>query len=97
VTGTKHDAGKLRHDLIPFGGIDEVAQVATDGAARHGEGNWRLVADGERRYWAALCRHLFAMLKGEDVAAEHGTSHLAHVVWNGLALLELRAKSKETP
>lgn len=88
-TGIKHDSDKLRFDLLPLKGLHHVAKVATDGAKRYGEGNWRQVESPESRYLAALWRHLVAHTNGEHIDPQHGTPHLAHIAWGCLALLEL--------
>ncbi|MEB3165137.1 MAG: dATP/dGTP diphosphohydrolase domain-containing protein [Cyanobacteriota bacterium] len=70
-------ATKPRLDLVPWGSIEEIAQVLTFGAAKYEDNNW---ARGARwgRYFAALCRHIFAWWRGEDRDPETGMSHLAH-------------------
>lgn len=70
-------AVKPRFDLVPWPAIEEIAQVLTFGAAKYSDNNW---ARGARwgRYFAALCRHIFAWWRGEDKDPETGYSHLAH-------------------
>lgn len=85
--GTKFDSGKLRWDLVPFDCLAEVVEVYTRGAAKYGANNWMQVKNGSARYFSALMRHLCAYLQNEEFDPEWHTRHLAHVVWNALALL----------
>lgn len=85
--GTKFDSGKLRWDLIPFDCLEEVVDIYGRGAEVHGDDNWKSVDRGPERYFAALMRHLAAYRRGEEFDEAWHTRHLAHVVWNALALL----------
>lgn len=76
---TKHDAGKLRFDLIDHRFESELAGILTDGAATYGEYNWQLATQDAayHRYYAACRRHLAAWQDGEQLS-DHGHSHLMH-------------------
>lgn len=80
-------AAKPRLDLVPWGAVTEIAEVLTFGAAKYEDNNW---ARGARwgRYFAALCRHIFAWWRGEDRDPETGKSHLAHAGCCLLFLME---------
>lgn len=78
---------KTRFDLIPYGAIGEIADVLAYGAEKYSANNWRRGADWSR-YFAALCRHIFAWWGGEDRDPETGFSHLAHAGCCLLFLLE---------
>jgi hypothetical protein len=70
-------ASKPRLDLVPWPAIEEIAEVLTYGAKKYDANNWcRGAAWG--RYFAALCRHIFAWWGGENKDPETGLSHLAH-------------------
>ena len=84
--GTKFDEGKLRYDLLDVDFEASMVRVLTDGAAKHGAYDWRLVDEAKRRYLAALRRHLAAWQRGEEIDPEHGTPHLAHVAANAMFL-----------
>lgn len=85
--GTKHDAGKARVSLIVSKALLEVAKVGTMGAEKYGDYNYRKGMKWSRLADAAL-RHFFSYLSGERIDPESGLSHLAHVAWNILAMLE---------
>jgi len=76
--GQKHDQGKARMDLIPFGPLEEIANVLTFGASKYSDNNWKHVENPVARYEAALLRHISAYKKGEMNDPETGLPHLAH-------------------
>lgn len=86
----KADAGKtLAGCLLEFGhALETMARISTHGAARYGRSTWQRVE--RQRYIDALVRHVLAM--GADCAAldyDSNLPHLAHVMWNAAALLEI--------
>ena len=85
--GIKHDADKLRMDLLPFDALEAVAQVLTFGAEKYTVDGWKKVDNAERRYMAALLRHLCARERGEMCDAESGLTHAAHLATNALFIL----------
>jgi hypothetical protein len=85
--GEKHDAGKLRYDLIPAVPLREVAKVLTFGVAKYAPDNWQLVPDAKARYTAAMMRHIEAWRCGEAFDPETKIHHLAHAACNALFLL----------
>jgi len=96
--GSKLDAGKLKPRLILQDmprAIVAVVEVATYGADKYTEQGWVSVPAAEKRYTDAMLRHFLAMSSGESLDRESGLSHLAHMAWNSLALLELQ-KRKES-
>jgi len=78
---------KTRFDLVPFAAVDAIAEVLAYGADKYGAHNWCRGAAWSR-YFAALCRHLFAWWRGEERDPESGFSHLAHAGCCLLFLLE---------
>lgn len=76
-TGTKHDTGKLRMDLIPPEVEEALAQVLTKGAEKYDDRNWELGIKYSRVY-GALRRHLLAWMKGKKIDDEWGLPHLSH-------------------
>lgn len=73
----KDDFRKTRFDLLPFEGLEEVADVMAHGELKYGTDNWRSGLE-YRRLFAAALRHLFSFWDGEDLDPESGCHHLAH-------------------
>lgn len=73
----KHDDGKPSLDLLPPEALEEIAKVLSFGAHKYEPHNWRKGFKWSRLS-AALLRHVFAFLRGEDLDPETGLSHLAH-------------------
>lgn len=87
TTATKHDADKLRYDLLPAAGVAELVRTMTYGARKYGERNWEAGFNYGRPF-AALMRHAFAWLSGETLDPETRLHHLAHAAFNCLILVE---------
>lgn len=87
TTGTKHDQGKLRYDLVPALAMGQFVAVVTFGAQKYADNNWRQVTP-RMRYVGAALRHIFSWLGGERFDKETGLSHLAHAVCCLMFLLE---------
>ena len=88
ATGMKHDAGKLRYDLMPTNSLRQIVEVLTHGAEKYGDENWRKVKNMDARYYAALMRHVEAWRSGEVVDKESGKHHLAHAACCLIFLLD---------
>jgi hypothetical protein len=90
--GVKYDAGKTQTGLLlDFShALNAVAEVGTFGAKKYSRGGWMSVENANERYTDAMMRHLLA--DGND--EESGLPHLAHMVWNALALLEMEYRYK---
>jgi len=91
MKGIKYDKEKLRWDLMPFAELDDIAEILTSGAAKYADDNWKIVPNKEKRYKAALMRHISAYMQGEKKDKETGKSHLAHA---GCCLLFLMWSDK---
>lgn len=76
-SGTKHDEGKPRMELLPTEALTQIAKVLAFGASKYGEHNYRGGLKYSRLIGAAM-RHLTAYNDGEDLDPETGLSHLAH-------------------
>lgn len=82
--------------------VEMVAWRAYAGAKKYSAGGWRHVEDGERRYRAALGRHILKIIKGElhdddPSLAKHlpagvRLTHWDAVAWNALAWASLALK-----
>ena len=86
-TGKRFNEGKTRHELVPAYAQEQYAKVLTQGAAKYGEFNWT-----RGMKWtsviASLERHLQAIKRGEDIDAESGLHHSAHIQCNAAFLTE---------
>lgn len=79
----KFDNDKPRMDLIEPEFLEGVAKVLTHGASKYAPDSWKTeVSEPERRYYAAMLRHLVAWKKGEKIDPESGLSHLHHAACN---------------
>lgn len=90
--GIKLDSGKVRIDLLTVSmpnAVLAVSKVLTFGAKKYSDDNWKNVPDANRRYAAALDRHMNAFHRGEKHDPETGLSHLAHAACCVLFMLEL--------
>jgi hypothetical protein len=91
ASGVKHDAGKLRLDLIPPEALRAMGDVLTHGADKYGDHNWERGISADRLY-AALLRHLLAWREGETTDSESGLPHLAHALTNAGMLVTLASR-----
>jgi hypothetical protein len=92
MEGSKFDSEKIRMDLLPFDSLEEIAKVLTFGARKYSDNNWMIVPEAEKRYQAAMLRHISSHKKGEMLDRESGLSHLAHAGCCLLFLLHFQAK-----
>lgn len=77
--GSKLDHGKPPMELLGAYALEEVAKVLDFGRKKYAQHNWRKGISIGRLLGAAL-RHIFAYMRGEDVDAETGLSHMAHAM-----------------
>lgn len=77
MSGTKHDSGKSRLELLSIPAMRSTAEVMAFGAKKYDAHNWRKGFEWSRLYGAAL-RHLTSHMEGENTDPESGLSHLAH-------------------
>lgn len=92
--GAKHDEGKARYDLLPWGALAPVVRVLGFGARKYAPDGWRHVQGARARYFAASLRHVLAWWGGEHADPESGEPHLAHAVCCMLFLLALEQEEK---
>lgn len=78
TTGQKFDTDKPMVDLLDVEWLLGTAQVLTFGAKKYDKHNWRKGISYTRLLAAAL-RHLFAIMRGEDVDEESGLKHVHHL------------------
>lgn len=77
--GVKFDQDKPRMDLLDGYAIEELAKVLTFGAKKYAPHNWRK-GIAFSRLLAASARHLFAIMRGENLDEETGLHHAAHLM-----------------
>ena len=96
--GVKLDKEKPRMDLV-LGeftrALEEVGKVGTFGANKYTDKGWVEVNNGIERYLSAMLRHYMKFRRGKQKDEESGLSHLSHMVWNALAVLELYKRNEE--
>jgi len=85
----KADTGKPRFDLIPPQAMRQLAIVYEYGTRKYAANSWRAVEGGLQAYEAAGLRHYNAWKRGEKLDPESGLPHLAHFLWNVVAMIEL--------
>ena len=76
--GHHKDEGKPRVDLLDPEAMLGIAEVLTFGATKYAESNWR----GGIKYSriiGSILRHLFAIMRGEDLDIESGLLHIDHL------------------
>lgn len=76
-TGLKFDLDKTRVELLDAEWLEGVGQVLTFGARKYAAHNWRGGISYSRLLGACM-RHLFAILRGDDLDAESGLPHVYH-------------------
>jgi len=84
--GNKNDAGKPRLDLVPPEAMFALGRVLEFGARKYDDRNWEKGFAWGRAI-AALLRHLFAWIGGQDTDPETGFCHLDHVLCNAMFLV----------
>lgn len=71
---------KPRMSDTPTQSLQMLGAVHTMGAAKYGSFNWREHNVSSTVYYDAAMRHLMAYFDGENLDAESGLPHLAHVM-----------------
>jgi hypothetical protein len=79
AVGTKLDQGKVDVTFLPYEALVGPARVFEYGARKYARENWR----GGMPYLrliAALMRHLWAFIEGEELDSESGLPHIDHAL-----------------
>lgn len=78
VTGARRDIqrDKGRFDLIPYYGLERLAQHFENGAKKYGPNNWQKGIP-VRTYWNSAARHI-----GKAIDLQEDEDHQAAAVWN---------------
>jgi len=79
--------------LLAIEGLSEVARVGMFGAGKYGQFNYK---DGMpwMKLAGSISRHLQAWILGEDYDHESKCHHIAHLVFDGLMLLDYWKRTK---
>lgn len=85
-SATKHDAEKIKMELLPPLALEEIAKVLTAGSKKYEPWNWTKGFKWSRLVGSTL-RHLMDWSRGVDKDPETGISHLAHAACNLLFLI----------
>tara|TARA_B100001093_G_scaffold203513_1_gene195540 strand:- start:1866 stop:2225 length:360 start_codon:yes stop_codon:yes gene_type:complete len=86
--GIKFDDDKPDYSLIPPNALDDVVKVLTIGAKKYDRHNWKKLDNIDDRYFAAAQRHMWALMKDEELDPETGEHHAAHAICCMMFLLE---------
>lgn len=76
--GVKHDADKVRVELLDPLALEGLAKVLTFGAKKYAAHNWRGGLSYSRLI-GALLRHTLSIIRGEDNDPESGLPHVDHL------------------
>lgn len=79
---------KVQMNLFPPAGRIYGALAMKNGADKYGPYNWRKNKVKYTVYLDALERHLVALYDGENLAADSGLPHLAHIIANAAILAD---------
>ena len=83
----RRNAGKTPLELVPPSLERAVANVLGKGSEKYAPRNWEKGMPFSVTY-ASLRRHCLAFWEGEDIDAESGQHHMAHVATNAAFLIE---------
>src|ERR1700682_117718 len=85
TSGSHFDEGKPRVDLLDADALEGIAKILTFGASKYADHNWR-GGIAYSRIIGSILRHLFAILRAEDVDAESGLPHIDHLSCDAMFL-----------
>ena len=98
VPGAKDDKAKPMAGELISGfphALSQFIEVATYGAYKYTRGGYLHVSNAKVRYLDAAMRHLLAYGTGQMNDRESGLPHLAHVLWNIAAIIEIGARNEK--
>ena len=80
AVGLKYDSNKPDYTFVTKELMDAVSRAMGYGAKKYHRDNFKLFTkEDEKRFEAALLRHMIAYTSGEEFDPESGLSHLDHV------------------
>lgn len=83
--GSRYNDGKLHWSLVDFGSFEGMVRVLEFGAKKYAAHNWKRGLKYTETI-DSLLRHLFALLRGEDIDPESGLHHIGHIQCNSMFL-----------
>jgi len=85
-TGLRYNKEKPRVELLIPDALEAEARVWAQGAKKYGEYNWQ-----KGMKWSipigCMLRHIFAIMRGQDIDPESGELHAAHIKTNASMLI----------
>ncbi len=98
----KNDENKPRWDLLPLNVIEEVVKVATFGATKYNDNNWKIGLDNPntreetmKRYFAAAMRHITKAQSGKVFDKESKCRHYSAAIFSLMTLIYGDMKNEE--
>lgn len=88
--GPKETTGKPNWAVFPFAEAESVVKVFEHGANKYGAPFTYRKGIPPAELWSAIMRHLIAIQNGNDVDAESGCLHMAHIAANAMMSLSGR-------
>lgn len=81
VTGLRFNTGKLQWGLIDFRALESTVRVLEFGAKKYTADNWKKGLS-KKEILESMLRHIFALLRGEEIDPESGLPHIGHIGCN---------------
>lgn len=72
--------------------LEEVIEVFTSGAKKHGDDSWKRLVDGEKEYMNAADRHRLKIGKGILKDVDSGKRHIIHQIADLFIVSELQRR-----
>lgn len=94
VEAKKNDEGKPDLSLIPEAALVEAARAFMVGAKKYGRYNYLRGTFTICRIMAAMLRHAYAYLRGEEYDPVDGQHHIGSIIACAGIILDLRARGK---
>lgn len=92
--GMRFNEGKLRLTLLDPIALEGLTRVLEFGAKKYATHNWRKGLP-YTEVMDSMMRHMFAMLKGEDIDPDSGLPHIDHIGCNWMFLSNYMAEMRD--
>ena len=92
--GARFNEGKTKWSLVDFDSLEGMVKVLENGQKKYGKDNWKKglpVSEATE----SLLRHVFALLRGEQVDKESGLPHSAHILCNAMFIAYMEKNKPE--